>query len=92
MTIEHDPYPDLPALPLPVRLTFQDIEPEHFELTTEMLEENYAVNRAVRILVTRYTGHLGPEIVEHTLHSALIAIKHTIEQAMMAGGDVTSRE
>ncbi len=25
MTIEHDPYPDLPALPLPVRLTFQDM-------------------------------------------------------------------
>ena len=82
-------YPDLPALPLPVRLSFQDIEPEHFELTTEMLEENFAVNRAVRILVTRYTGHLGPEVVEHTLHAALIAIKHAIEHAMRPAGDVT---
>ncbi|MBN7434257.1 hypothetical protein I3U64_17855 [Mycobacteroides abscessus subsp. abscessus] len=87
--MEHDPYSDLPTLPLAVQLIFQDIEPEHFELTTEMLEENYAVNRAVRILVTRYTGHLGPEVVEHTLHAALIAIKRTIEQAMRPAGDVT---
>ncbi|RIS84045.1 hypothetical protein [Mycobacteroides abscessus] len=92
MTLEHDPYPDLPALPMAVRLTFQDIEPEHFLLSQEMLEENYAVNRSVRVLVTRYTGHLGAEAVERTLHAALISIKHTIEQAMMAGGDVTDRE
>lgn len=46
-TAEHDDYPDLPTLPLDIRLMFSAIEPEHFELTPEMLEESQAVSHDV---------------------------------------------
>ncbi|WP_078321241.1 hypothetical protein [Mycobacteroides chelonae] len=57
MSIEHDPYPDLPPLSLNTRLVFSAIEPEHFELTTEMLEESQAVGRAllaIRAVIESY--------------------------------------
>lgn len=92
MTIEHDPYSDLPALPLWARLEFQDMEPAHFLRTPEMLAESGAVGSAVHALVTRYVQHLGDEAVQRTTHDALIAVRHVIDQAIMAGGDVTPSE
>lgn len=78
---EHDDYPDLPRLPRAVRLACQSIEPEHFELTTEMLEESQAVGRTVRALVTRYTCQHGDRVVDIVTHAALLAVREVIEQA-----------
>lgn len=89
MTI--DDYPDLPVLPLGVQLAFRDLEPAHFLLTVEMLEESHAVGRTVRALVARYVQALGPDAVEVVTHAALLAVRHTIENAVNHG-DVTARE
>lgn len=88
-TAEHDDYPQLPPLSLNTRLMFSAIEPEHFELTTEMLEESQAVGRTVRALVTRYTCQHGDRVVDIVTHAALLAVREVIEQAARRQWDVT---
>lgn len=39
MTTEPDPYPELPALPIPVQLACASLEPEHLLLAVQRVVE-----------------------------------------------------
>ncbi|SLD23430.1 hypothetical protein [Mycobacteroides abscessus] len=80
--ITNDPYPELPALPLSERLALQIVEPEHFLLSPEAMEESYAVHRAIHALVVRHVGYRGPREVDYTTHAALMAVRFLIERHM----------
>ncbi|BBZ82287.1 hypothetical protein MABM_22030 [Mycobacteroides abscessus] len=100
MNAPHDKYTDLPMLSLGDRMALETMEPAHFALSPEELEESYAVSRAVRALVARYVAHRGYEAVDYTTHRALLAVRQVIEQYMHDPGkpnlnlygDVTPRD
>ncbi|KRQ31290.1 MULTISPECIES: hypothetical protein [Mycobacteroides] len=92
MTIEHDDYPELPPLPVPVQLACQSIEPEHLLLPREDMQVLADVGHAIHAFVSRCIPHLDTETVEMTTYRALLAVQGVVQDAWMAGGDVTSRE
>lgn len=89
---EHDPYPDLPPLPVPVRLACRTIEPEHLLLPREDMQMLADVGKAIHTFVSRCVPHLGTETVEMTTYNSLLAVQRVVQDAHNAGGDVTSRE
>ncbi|MBN7314129.1 hypothetical protein [Mycobacteroides abscessus] len=89
---EHDPYPDLPPLPVPVQLACQNIEPEHLLLPREDMRMLADVGHTIHTFVNRCIPHLDTETVELTTYNALLAVQRVVQDANNAGGDVTSRE
>lgn len=87
-----DPYPDLPPAPLSERLTLEGLEPWHFQLPQEVLEEAYAVDRALRAVATRSLQSLGQETVERARHQALLMIRDYFQYVLDSNGDVTPHE
>lgn len=92
MNIEHDDYPELPRLPLPVQLACQNIEPEHLLLPPEDLRVVVGVSQAVHRLVAHCTPNLDTETVEMTTYRALLAIQRVVQEAMNNSGDVTAHD
>ncbi len=92
MDPQHDDYPDLPPLPVPVQLACQNIEPEHLLLPREDMQMLADVGHAIHTFVTRCIPHLDIATVEMTTYRALLAVQQVVEEALNARGDVTSRE
>ncbi|MBE5506445.1 hypothetical protein [Mycobacteroides abscessus] len=84
-----DPYSDLPPVPLAERLTLEGLEPWHFQLPREVLEEGYAVDHAIRTLATRSLQSLGQEVVERARHQALLMLRDYFQYVLDSNGDVT---
>lgn len=84
-----DPYSDLPPVPLSERLTLEGLEPWHFQLSREVLDEGYAVDRAVRALAARSLQGLGQEVVERARHRALLMLRDYFQYVLDSNGDVT---
>lgn len=87
-----DPYPDLPALPLPVQLACQSLEPEHLLLPPEDLRVVVDVSQALHRFVVHCTPNLGTEAVEMTTYNALLAVQRVVQEALNDHGDVTPHE
>ncbi|MBN7375694.1 hypothetical protein I3U60_05285 [Mycobacteroides abscessus subsp. massiliense] len=92
MNIEHDDYPELPALPRAVQLACQSIEPEHLLLPPEDLQVVVDVSQAVHRFVSHCIPHLDTETVEMTTYRVLLAVQRVVQEVLNARGDVTSRE
>lgn len=92
MNIEHDDYPELPALPRAVQLACQSIEPEHLLLPPEDLQVVVDVSQAVHRFVPHCIPHLDTETVEMTTYRVLLAVQRVVQEVLNARGDVTSRE
>ncbi|WP_100514866.1 hypothetical protein [Mycobacteroides abscessus] len=84
-----DPYSDLPPVPLGERLTLEGL---HFQLPQEVLEEGYAVDRALRAVATRSLESLGQETVERARHQALLMVRDYFQYVLDSNGDVTPHE
>ncbi|MDO3129678.1 hypothetical protein P5V43_21460 [Mycobacteroides abscessus subsp. bolletii] len=89
---EHDPYPELPALPRAVQLACQRLEPEHLLLPPWDLRVVVEVSQAIHHLVAHCTPHLGDEAQGMTTYRALLAVQRVVEDALNNSGDVTRHE
>ncbi|SHT48541.1 hypothetical protein [Mycobacteroides abscessus] len=87
MTI--DPYPELPPLSLVDQLDLDDLQPEHFHITTEAMTASKGVDTAVARVVRHHIGYLGEDEVIRVTARILIAGRGIIEQARDSNGDVT---
>lgn len=89
MNIEHDDYPELPALPRAVQLACQSIEPEHLLLPPEDLQVVVDVSQSIHAFVSHCIPHLDAETVGMTTYHALLAVQRVVEEALNNQGDVT---
>ncbi|QSM95686.1 hypothetical protein I3U40_08060 [Mycobacteroides abscessus subsp. abscessus] len=87
--MQHDDYPELPPAPLSERLTLEGLQPWHFQMPQEALEEAYTVDRAIRTLATRSLQSLGQEVVERARHQALLMLRDYFQYVLDSNGDVT---
>lgn len=92
MDPQPDDYPDLPPFPVPVQLACQNIEPEHLLLPREDMQMLTDVGHAIHGFVARCISHLDTETVEMTTYRALLAVQGVVQDAWMAGGDVTPHD
>lgn len=87
---EHDDYPDLPPLPVPVQLACRNIEPEHLTMPPEDLQVVVDVSQSIRRFVDHCTPNLDAETVGMTAYNCLLAVMRVIQEALNNRGDVTS--
>ncbi|MBN7561416.1 hypothetical protein [Mycobacteroides abscessus] len=89
---EHDDYPDLPPLPVPVQLACASLEPEHLLLPPEDLRVVVEVSQSIRRFVDHCTPHLGSEAVGMTTYRAILAVQRVVQEALNDNGDVTASD
>lgn len=85
----HDDYPELPPISLADRIDLDDLQPEHFYITTEAMSVSKGVDVAVARVVRHHIGHLGEDEVLKVTARILIAGRGIIEDALNDSGDVT---